>query len=235
MEEATVTFDEWVKWAFDHPVAAKDAKEWWWSHLPDPDEGGRRLDLPSERALTFATKLFENPLAYLSCYSDAQIGEGIWFIVFRACSKHLDGLVDPRVELGLRTRCIRSLENLFRDLFAPRCTDNVRRNDTNPLDQTCYMLWDLVVQDADSAQQNPDGTYQIVRDPEIDKEFLDTLARILAMPSIACQQSALHGLGHLAQDAKLGANVVQQYLDDHPNLRDDLRKYALKALVGAVQ
>jgi hypothetical protein len=231
MEEASVTFDEWVKWVFDHPVPAKDAKEWWWYHLPDADEGGRWLDRPPERALTFATKLFENPLAHLSCYSDAQIGEGIWFIVYRACSKHFEGLVDPGVDLGLQTRCIRSIENLSRDLFAPRCSDDVRWNDTNPLDQTCYMLWDFVVTDA---EWSTDGPYLTARDPEIDAEFLDTLSRILAMPSIACQQSALHGLGHLVKDAKLGADVIQQFLDDHQYLRDDLRRYAQNALVGAV-
>ena len=95
MEEASVTFDDWVKWALDHPVAAKAGDEWC-THLPDKhDEGGGWLDRPPERALGFVTKLFENPLAYLSSYSDAQIGEGIWFIVFRVCSKHFDGLVDP--------------------------------------------------------------------------------------------------------------------------------------------
>jgi hypothetical protein len=221
MEDESVTFEEWLKWAFDHPAPAKDGKEWYWD-VPDVDEGGRWLDRPPVQALTFATKLFENPLAYLSCYSDAQIGEGIWFIVFRTCSKHFDGLVDPSVDLGLRTRCIRSLENLSRELFAPRCSDNGVWYATDPLDQICYMLWDLVVSDTSNI------------DPEIDKVFLDTLARILAIPCIACQQSALHGLGHLVRYTKLGADVIQQFLDDHPNLREDLRKYAQKALVGAV-
>jgi len=231
MEEASATFEEWIKWAFDHPVPEKDAKEWWWYHLPDADEGGRWLDRPPERALEFVSKLFENPVAYLSCYSDAQIGEGIWFIVFRACSKHFEGLVDPRVDLRVRTRCIRSIENLSRNLFAPRCSDDVRWNDTNPLDQTCYMLWDFVVRDA---EWSTDGPYLTARDPEIDAEFLDTLSSILAMPSIACQQSALHGLGHLVRESQLGSDVIQQYLDTHPNLRDDLREYALRARVGSV-
>src|SRR5258708_5123522 len=38
--EVSVTFDEWLKWVFDHPVVAGGEKEWWW-HLPDEDEGGR--------------------------------------------------------------------------------------------------------------------------------------------------------------------------------------------------
>jgi hypothetical protein len=222
--EVSVTFDEWLKWVFDHPVAAKVKDEWWW-HLPDEDEGGVWLDRPPERALAFATQLFENPLAYLSPYSDAQINQGINFIVYRACSKHFEGLVNPRVDLSLRAKCIHSLENLSREVFAPRCSDEVIHG-TKPLDNMCYMLWDLIVVDAETTKS--------VRDPEIDREILDTLARVLAMRSIACQQSALHGLGHLVRHAALGPNVVQQYLDDHPDLRSDLREYAHRALAGTV-
>jgi hypothetical protein len=191
------------------------------------------LDRPPQRALTFATKLFESPLAYLSIYSDAQIDQGLNFLVFRGCSNHFEGLMDRGIDLGLRTNCIRSLENLSQELFAPRCSDNVWIY-TNPLNHMCDMLWDLVVCDANTAELNPDGTFRIVRDSEIDKEILETLARILALPSVACQQSALHGLGHLVREAKLGSDVIQQYLDTHPNLRDDLREYAQAALVGGV-
>ena len=86
----------------------------------------------------------------------------------------------------------------------------------------------------ETTERNPDGTLRSVRDPELDKEILDTLARILAIPSVACQQSALHGLGYLMDYAGLGSNVIQQYLDEHPDLREDLREYALNALVGRV-
>jgi hypothetical protein len=232
MEEPSAAFDEWLKWAFDHPVPVEVNDEWW-LHVPGDWEDGGWLDRPPERALAFVTRLFENPLAYLSCYSDEQIDQGIDFIVFRACSNHFEWLVDQRVDIILRIRCIRSLENLFRELLAPRCTDNVWIY-TNPLNHICDMLWDIVVRQANTAERNPDATYRIVRDPEIDKEFLNTLARILAMPSVACQQSALHGLGHLVREANLGSNVIQQYLESHPNLRNDLREYALRALTGNV-
>ena len=232
MNPEAVTFEEWVTWAFDHPVAAETKDEWWWG-VPDHDEYGRLMDGPPQRALMFVTKLFESPLAYLSSYSDAQIDQGLNFIVFRACSNHFEGIMDRDIDLGLRSRCIRSLENLSRELFAPRCSDNVWIY-TNPLNHMCDMLWDMVVGDADTAERNPDGIWQIVRYTEIDKELLDTLARILALPSVACQQSALHGLGHLVRKAALGSDVIQQYLDTHPNLRDDLREYAQKALVGSV-
>jgi hypothetical protein len=228
----SVTFDEWLKWVFDHPVADEGDKEWWWDE-PDADEGGRWLDRPAIPALTFVTRLFEDPEAHLSRYSDAQIDQGLWFIVFQANSKHFKWLIDGRVDLGLRKRCIRSIENLSRVLFAPRCSGDAL-NGTQPLDSICGMIWDLVIKDAYHLQDNIDGTYSEVRDPEIDREFARTLARIIAIPSIACQQSALHGLGHLVHHAQLGCEVVQQYLDDNPNLRSDLREYALKAIAGEV-
>jgi hypothetical protein len=87
------------------------------------------------------------------------------------------------------------------------------------------MLWDLAIH----------GTYPEVRDTEIDTEAVNTLARIIKIPSVACQLSALHGLGHLVHDACLGANIIQKYLDDHPDLRSDVRKYAEWALLGKVQ
>jgi hypothetical protein len=232
MGDESVTFDEWVEWACDHPVAAEGGKEWWW-HVPRDWKGGRWLDRPPEQALAYVAKLFENPVTYLSSYSDAQIDQGINFIVSRACSKHFEWLVDQRVDHALRAGCIRSLEKLFRDLLAPRCSDNVWIY-TKPLNHICDMLWDIVVRGADTAERNPDGTYRLVRDSEIDKVVLDTLAHVLAIPSVACQQSALHGLGHLVHDAKLGSEVIQQYLDDHPNLRSDLRRYAFIAMFGGV-
>ncbi|MFZ2059742.1 MAG: hypothetical protein WAU82_01900 [Candidatus Binatus sp.] len=221
--EVSTTFDEWLMWVFDHPVAEETSDEWWWQE-PDSDEGGRWLDRPPMQALTFVTRLFEDPLAYLSCYSDAQIDQGLWFIVGTTNSKHFEWIVDGRVDLGLRKRCIRSIETLSSALFAPRCSDEIIHG-TKPLDSICYMLWDLAMH----------GAYSNVRDPEIDREAVKTLARIIEIPSFACQQSALHGLGHLVYDAHLGCDVIQKYLEDHPDLRSDIRKYAEQALQGKVQ
>jgi GTP-binding protein len=228
----SATFEEWLKWVFDHPVADDEHKEWWWAE-PAADEGGRWLDRPPIPALNFVTKLFESPLRHLSPYSDAQIDQGLWFIVHTANSKHFEWLIDGRIDVGLRKRCIRSIENLSRALFAPRCSDEVVHG-TKPLDSICYMLWDLAIHHADRIQDNLDGTYSKIRDPEIDMESVNTLARIIAIPSIACQQSALHGLGHLVHDACLGANTIVEYLGDHPNLRSDIRKYAQQALLGKI-
>jgi hypothetical protein len=35
-------------------------------------------------------------------------------------------------------------------------------------------------------------------------------------------------------DARIGCDIIQKYLDDHPVLRGDIRKYAERALLGKV-
>jgi hypothetical protein len=57
----------------------------------------------------------------------------------------------------------------------------------------------------------------------------------LKIDSIACQESALHGLGHweLFYPAEV-AEIVDQYLKENPNLRSELKNYALDAREGHV-
>jgi hypothetical protein len=221
--EVAPTFDQWIKEIFDRPVE----EEWHASYHR------RWLEQLPALGLAFVAKLFENPPAYLSGYSDEQIDQGICIIVSPLCSDHFCYVAEGNIDLALRKRCIRSLENLSRELFAPRCSDNVWIY-TKPLNHICDMLWDIVVYGTNSTDWNSDRALWGVRNPEIDKELLNTLSRILVIPSIACQQSALHGLGHLVDFSGLGSSVIQRYLDEHPDLRSDLREYALGALTGEV-
>jgi hypothetical protein len=221
--EVIRTFDQWIDDIFDRPVE-------------DPYQASYRrrwLEQSPAVALEYVARLFENPCGYLSGYSDEQIGQGIYIVVSQSCSDHFSFIAGGDVDLALRKRCIRSLENLSRELFAPRCSENVWIY-TKPLNQTCDLLWDLVVYGTNSTDWNSDGVRWGVRNPEIDEEVLDTLSRIVAIPNVACQQSALHGLGHLVDFAGLGSTVIQRYLDDNPDLRDDLRRYAENALLGRV-
>jgi hypothetical protein len=229
--EAAPTFHQWLKWAFEHAGETEWNSEW--SHTSYTWESGRWLEQSPAVGLEFVSKLFENPLEYLSSYSDEQINEGLFFIVSTARSAHFYCLVEGDVDIALRRRCIRSIEVLTRELLAPRCSDNVWIY-TKPLNHICDLLWDLVVYCSNSTDLNSNGALWGVRNPEIDEEVLDTLSHILAMPSVACQQSALHGLGHLVDFSGLGSSVIQQFLDDNPDLRSDLREYAQTALVGKV-
>jgi hypothetical protein len=59
----------------------------------------------------------------------------------------------------------------------------------------------------------------------------DVIARTLALPNVACQESALHGIGH-----GFGAPaMVDAYLAANPDIPPALRAYALNARAGRVQ
>lgn len=106
--QAPPTFDHWVKSIFDRPTV----EEAWHASYHD---NGRWLEQSPAVGLEFVTKLFENPLAYLSGYSDEQINQGVYIIVNTSSSDHFCGLVEGDVDLALRRMCIRSLENLSRE------------------------------------------------------------------------------------------------------------------------
>jgi hypothetical protein len=65
-----LSFKEWVKHVFDHPVTDPawhfDINSEWW-------------DSSSEEAMHYMTQLFENDGAILAPYSDAQLNQGLWY------------------------------------------------------------------------------------------------------------------------------------------------------------
>lgn len=92
----------------------------------------------------------------------------------------------------------------------------------NPLNTTCHMWWDLF----------PSwGTPR----RDIDDAALAAMISILELDSLACQESALHGLGHWqpAYPDRVGAAI--EGLLRSSRHRDELRAYAAAAQRGCVQ
>ena len=85
------------------------------------------------------------------------------------------------------------------------------------------------------------GHYSISGQPdnpertEIDKEILGVLESTLNLDSIACRESALHGLGHwhLSYPKQVEA-IISTFLEDHNGLRKELQTYAMNAYGGCV-
>ena len=64
---------------------------------------------------------------------------------------------------------------------------------------------------------------------------LRVMTGALKLSSIACQESALHGLGHWKRYfPKEVEKVISDFLKHNPNTVADLRKYALRAKRGDV-
>jgi hypothetical protein len=143
--------------------------------------------------------------------------------------EHMLCLDEPNLAIAIREAVVRSCENLFRELFVPRCSPHLSHRNcpgAAPLNSICYMWWDVM-----PVYGGPNPQDQAV----LHRAALETMEAILAFDSIACQESALHGLGHWHSryPAETEA-IVARYLTSHPLLPEPLRIYARSARCGCV-
>jgi hypothetical protein len=233
-------FETWTKWVFDHPVTKH---EWWWD-VPDVDEGGRWLDRPTWRVIRFMTRFFEDPGPCVAPYSDEQIDQGLWFIFHDANSEHIRSLNDWRVSYALRLRCLRAMVALHERLFVLRCAEvlnHFREPDrgATPLNSICYMLWDLVykgtIEDWGHWNSRKAKWRNSSANPKFVTHMLEALQRVLAIPHKACQEAAIHGLGHVQRGHPGKASaIIDEYLLSNPAIDPRLREYALRARAGKI-
>jgi hypothetical protein len=215
---ANLPFGEWIDSVFDHPV---DESKWYWS------------DATSEIAPTLAiehlTRLFKTGDPVLSRFSSSQIGQGLWYLVCGACSNYMWPLVQEGLPWEARRDGIRAIVPLFEQVFAARCSDHLSHldePDADPLNEVCYMWWDLFPTWGD-----PNDTSCVARD----RETLQVMARLLSLDSAACQESALHGLGHwYPQYPEFVERSVREFLQENGGIRKEIRLYALNACQGNV-
>lgn len=171
------------------------------------------------------TRLFEHPVEVLADYSDGEIAQGLWDIA----SDGEYGLALGAIEVPLsdRLHCIDAFTVLFRELFAARCSDHLSHRsetDSNPLNTICYMWWDLMY--IYPVPEERDAIFAAV---------LQSLTRMLELPSMACQEGALHGFGHWWKiDTATIQTTIDRWLQRHSDVRPKLRAYALSARGGCV-
>jgi hypothetical protein len=217
-----LTFEQWLTYVFDHP--AEDGKQaWYW----DTDRDW--WDEDTADTIQFLTQAFENAAVVLQPYSDAQLKQGLWFIADNSCSNHMFALMDNSVPWPARQRCIRSIYKLYEGCFVPRCTPHLSHVDepgASPLNLVCYMWWDLI-----PIYGKPD----VPERSELDQEILAVMESTLQLDSIACRESALHGLGHWQHyyPQRVG-EIIDAFLMKHRELRKELETYAANAYVGYV-
>ncbi len=215
-----IPFEQWVDHIFDHPVKknawySRVNADWWdTEHLPT-------------QAVSHLTRVFENPLTVLAKFSDDQIGQGLWYLLSASASNYAHSLKDRKVDLAKRLRCINAMFVTFQQLCTQRCltTWDVEREPkkraNTQLDSVCYMWWDIV-----PLGGKPDGDDHI----KLNAQILNVMTKELALNSEACQQSALHGLGHWYSYYPTQVEIViDHYLAHSLKLRPELLDYAQKA------
>jgi hypothetical protein len=227
-----LTFEQWLRHVFDHPVPTGQELEWHW----DNDRDWWEEDGPE--TLHFMTRAFENAAQALEPYSDAQLNQGLWFLASNACSSHMFALMNESVPWEERRRCIASFHQLYEHCFARRCSphplapparagvSHVDEPGANPLNLVCYMWWDII-----PIAGNPDEPAR----REFDAAILQVLESTLHLDSLACQESALHGLGHwqMHYPARVG-EIIDRFSMGHPHLPEKLQQYMMAAYTGYV-
>ena len=185
----------------------KPASDWW-------DEKAR-----PQVTIKYLTRLFENPFDTLAPFTDAQVNQGLWYIADLSCSDYMYVLLtDNSVRESDRLRGIESAYTLFEKFFAVQCSAHLSHRDepgANPLNSVCYMWWDLL-----------DMNSRIL--PRI-------MEKQLHLNSIACQESALHGLGHAHRYfPREVETIIDDFLSRKLTMRPELKTYALNARSGCI-
>jgi hypothetical protein len=177
-----LTFEHWVEWVFDHPVTYP---KWY------QDENVELWIASPVVTIDYIRQLFEAAPTHLQGFSDAQANQGLYFLVSGFFFDGLSALYGESVLQFQRQRCINSIYTIFKEYFAVRCSSHRSGEyevDENPLNQTCFMWWDLLHDFA----QGPEGRIG----SDMDSEILATMEKILKLNHDICIKSALHGLGH---------------------------------------
>jgi hypothetical protein len=159
-----------------------------------------------EKVIAYYTRLFLHPRPALAPYDDDRLEQGFWFILGTQLG---DWIWYPRIPLSLRIDCVSAMPTIFREFLMD-----------HPLEETCLMWWDLLRPVSDD------------EDPVIVEATLQALEEILKLPARHCQQSALHGLGHLNHPKR--GEVIREFLRKNVDLDHLLASYAKDAIAGKV-
>ena len=179
--------------------------------------------------LQFLTQAFEGSPQVFQPYTDAQLNQGLWFLASNACSNHMFALLDESLPWSARERCVDSIERLYEQCFAKRCSPHLSHLDepgANPLNAVCYMWWDII-----PIAGKPDDPAR----RQLDQAILKVMESTLQLDSIACHESALHGLGHWQMYyPDRVRKIIDSFSLSHPQLLEKLQAYMKVAYVGCV-
>ncbi|NER82907.1 MAG: hypothetical protein F6K42_25800 [Leptolyngbya sp. SIO1D8] len=215
-----LSFEDWIMFVFCWPEDTSGCR--WYYDFECED-----WQAPAAEIVAYMTQLFEHPATALADYSDGEIAQGLWYIASNGASDYMFALADLSVPLGDRLRCIDAFETLYREIFVPRCStvlSHGSQSETNPLNTICYMWWDLL---------------PIYPAPEEQAAIFDAILRsqtaMLHLPSMACQEGALHGFGHWLEINEPAIQAtIDHWLQQHPEICPQLQTYAQSAQSGCV-
>lgn len=213
-------FDEFVEFHFGHAVRSHgnpwhmDLDADWWE--PEPRTG-----------IAFLTRLFSDGPEVLRWFSDSQVAQGLDSLVNISATGDLPWMYDPATPTAERADVWRAVARFFADVLAPRCSSALGHlsEDGAPLNMRTYMWWE--------------GFPSLTMPDDPDREMieaaeLECLESVLALDSAACQEAALHGLGHWVRREPRCADMIERYLASDRIARPELATYARAARTGCI-
>jgi hypothetical protein len=208
-----------VKYLFDRPL---DAGDW---YFDDTHEDFKASDL---ELVVLATRVFETIGTIAQSFGEEQVCTGLRYVINPSCGPIAYLYADVSIDASVRLRAISAMKIVFSDLFAAHLSgaQPFRSTSTNhrPYASLCYMWWDLIPRHGVPRKGELD---------DLDRTIMATLASILEIDNAACQESALHGLGHW-HSAKPD-EVFQIVSGYERRSQNGLREYAGDAMRGNVQ
>lgn len=214
-----LSFEDWLEHEFGHAVPLHGQA---WHFEPDADW----WEPSPEQAITYVSRLFREPERLMVSFADSQIAQGFWHLLSGDVAF---ALLDDSLPVDMRCDAIRAMSTIFGRIFDPRCAPLLSHLDepgTNALNGICYMWWDVLPLYGEATDQ---------RANPIDDACLGAMHEILSLPNPACQESALHGLGHWQSVyPAFAAATIDAYLAASPGLRPELVVYAQAARSGCV-
>ncbi|MEZ5691703.1 MAG: hypothetical protein R3D71_08580 [Rickettsiales bacterium] len=231
----SISYEEWVEKIFNPLV---EGQYYYW----DDNRTYSDIDdiISSVDKIEYLIRLFEHSEDELSMFSDKQVSKGLWYIAGN--SEYTEVWKDDKINERQKKQFIESIYKLFVGCFVnrcERCLGHLDEKGTNPVNSICYMWWDIL---------------PIISSKKTDDYllFLDIMKKILSINHVACQESALHGLGHWHNShPEIVEDIIDNYLARFGNLftqkkgkrvlkdpKQELPKilrYALQARTGCVQ
>ena len=214
-----VRYQEWLNHVFDHAVTSR---AWYF------EEDAPAFVADASDIVDLVVDTFEHAGRDLARFPDAQVDQGLWYLVSAAGSNYLAELQNIDVPLRGRLRAITSILSLYQECFRPRCTEALGHLDepgASALNSICYMFWD--VGPLINFTGAPDRT-------KLEDAVSGTLEAILEIPHRACRESALHGLGELSHGSPVSVHQVVDRFLATAEIDERLRAYALNAREGHI-
>jgi hypothetical protein len=130
-----------------------------------------------------------------------------------------------------KASAIRAISYLYRDCFERRCDPvigHLSETGKYRLNGICYMLWDVTPINNPFELKKPEAMQRL-------EAVYDVLEDAMELRNIACLESALHGLGHMAHHfPQFSQPIIDRFIASKPEVRPELLHYAQCARTGRI-